>query len=908
MTSPAGRPDPDALLRRVKAEETRQSRTRLKIFFGFAPGVGKTYKMLESAQELQAAGEEVVVGYVDTHGRCETAALLEGLEILPRRRVSYRGAEIEEFDLDEALKRKPGILLLDELAHTNAEGLRHAKRWQDALELLDAGIEVHTTLNVQHIESLNDIVAQITSIRVRETVPDAVIDRADDIELIDLTPEELLERLHEGKVYLPEQAARAAEHFFQRGNLLTLRELALRRTAERVDADVQAYRQEHDIRQTWPAAERILVCVGPSASSSRLVRKGRLMAAGLRAPWTVAHVETTAAGPLASADRERLESHLRLAETLGGEVIRLSGGSVSEVLLEYARRNNVTRILIGKPTHSRLRDVLFGSVLDEVVRGSGEIDVHVIAGEEKTAEERPAGGTETVFRAGWPAYAWATVLVALATGAAGLVRTFLALPDLVMLYLLVIMIAAIRFGRGPSVLAAALSVGLFDFFFVPPYLTFDVGDTRHILTFGMMFAVGLVISELTLRVRRQEQEARLREERTRVLYNVSRDLGSALDDKQVAEAAARHAAEIFGGGAAILLPGNAGNLELKAKAGSPLPLDVPELGVARWVLEHGRPAGPGTDTLPGARLTCIPIQASASALGVLAVASDQPALQQAEQRHFLEALVRQIALALERARLAEEAKSVALRARTEEMRSSLLSAVSHDLRTPLGAITGAATTLRDESEGLDATERAELLDTLCEEAERLERLVGNLLDMTRLESGTLEPKREWVPLEEIVGSALTRLDRKLEGREVSTEVPDGLPLLSADPVLLEQAFVNLLENAVKHTPAGSPIEIRARNSDDAVEVDVSDRGPGLPPGSESQIFEKFHRGPQTGARGTGLGLAIARGIVQAHGGTLTAENRAGGGAVFRMTLPQTGTAPSMPEAAVLAPPGEASGP
>jgi len=908
MTSPAGRPDPDALLRRVKAEETRRTRARLKVFFGFAPGVGKTYKMLESAHQLRAEGMDVVVGTVDTHGRRETAALLEGLEVLPRRKVTYRGTELAELDLDLALSRRPQVLLVDELAHTNAPGLLHAKRWQDVLDLLEGGIEVHTTLNVQHIESLNDIVAQITSIRVRETIPDAILDRADDIELIDLTPEELLERLQEGKVYFPEQAARATENFFQRGNLLALRELALRRTAERVDADIRAYRDEHQIQKTWPAAERILVCVGPSAASSRLVRNARLMAAGLRAPWVAANVETPTARPLSLPDRERLESHLRLAESLGGEVVRLSGGGVSEVLLDYARRHNVTRILIGKPTHSRLRDRLFGSLLDEVVRGSGDMDVQVIAGEATTEEEERRPESLSQFRAPWQAYAWAAAMVALATGAAALVRGFLDMPDLVMLYLLVIMIAAVRLGRGPSVLASGLSVAAFDFFFVPPQFTFNVTDTRHLLTFAMMFAVGLLISELTLRIRRQEQETRLREERTRALYALSRDLVSALDEGQVAEVAARHTVAVFGGGAVILLPDETGLLVARGKGGLVVPLEAPEMGVARWVLEHGRPAGPGTDTLPGARLTCAPIQSSSAALGVLALSPNQGALLRSEQRHFLDACVRQTALALERARLAEEAKAVTLRARTEEMRSSLLSAVSHDLRTPLAAITGAATTLRDESAGVDAAERLELLDTLCEEAERLERLVGNLLDVTRLESGTLEPKREWVPLEEVVGSALTRLERKLEGRNVSTEIPDALPLLSADPVLLEQVFVNLLENAVKHTPAGSPIEIRARETGGALEVEVSDRGPGLPSGSETQVFEKFYRGPHAGRRGAGLGLSIARGIAQAHGGSVTAENRPEGGALFRVTLPPAGTAPSVPGAAVPAPPREAGKP
>jgi two-component system sensor histidine kinase KdpD len=893
MTNDDRRPDPDLLLRRVMTEEERRSRAKLKVYFGYAPGVGKTYKMLELARGLVHQRTDVVVGYIETHKRFDTNALVLGMDMLPRRSVLHRGARLEEFDLEAALARKPQVILVDEFAHTNAPGGRHAKRWQDVFDLLHAGIEVHTTLNVQHVESLNDVVAQITGVRVRETVPDAVLDRADQIEIVDCPPDELLNRLAAGKVYVPEQAARASENFFKSGNLLALRELALRVAAQRVDAAVQEYRQTHEVESIWPAAERVLVCVGASPASARVVRAGCRIAAGLRAPWGVVYVEREPMTRMTQGDRDRLESHFRLAESLGGEAVRLTGGHAAAAILEYAREHNVTRIIIGKPTHSRLRDWLRGSLLDQIVRSSGDIDVHAIAGEEEdepeTVEPRVPSAVD------WKGYLWSSLLVALVTLATVLTRHHLVTPDIVMLYLLAIMIVAVSYGRGPSVAASALSVLAYDFFFVPPYLTLAVSDMRHALTFAMMFAVGLLISGLTVRVRRQERDARARERRTSVLYDLSRDLGSAVREEDVALVIAEHAADVFQCGVAVLLPEAAAGLAVRARSGKDFRLDTPEVSVARWVMEHGKPAGLGTETLPGARAMCVPVASGTEALGVIALAFGSGDPLGADQRHFLEVFARQAAFALERVQLAEEAKKAALRARTEEMRSSLLSAVSHDLRTPLAAITGAASALKDRSAALRPQEQHELLESISEEAYRLERLVANLLDMTRLEAGAIEIRREWIPLEEIVGSSLNRLERELSGRTVQAEIPDSLPLVSADPILLEQVLVNLIENAAKHTPAGTSIDVVARASGTAIEIDVADHGPGITPGTESQIFEKFVRRAGGGVGGVGLGLAICRGIVQAHGGTIVAENRAGGGALFRVTLPIVGEAPRMPD-------------
>jgi two-component system sensor histidine kinase KdpD len=901
MTEDA-RPDPDQLLRRIQTEEKRASRARFKVFFGFAPGVGKTYRMLQVARDLLAEGVDVVVGVVETHRRAETASLVEGLPAIPRKAVSHRGRTLEELDLDAALARKPKVLLVDELAHTNAPGSRHPKRWQDVLELLDAGIDVLTTVNVQHVESLNDVVAQITHVQVRETVPDSVLERADEIEVVDIAPEELLQRLSEGKVYLPEQAARAKEHFFRRGNLLALRELALRQTAQHVDEDVRAYRAEHGVAETWPAGERVLVCVGPSPGSDRVIRAGYRMAAGLRAPWVAAYVESIER----PSDRERLEGHLRLAESLGAQVVRLEGLRVADAVLGYARQHNVTRLVIGKPTHSRVLDRLRGSLLDDVVRGSGDIEVQVVGGSAQEGEARPSTrSTDEGEHAAPLAYGLAALLVALTTVLAAGLRGVLEVPDLEVLFVLAVLVTAIRLGRGPSVLAAALSVAAYDFFFVPPFFTFAVADTRYVLTFAMMFGVGLVVSELTQRIRRQERGAVQREKRTAALYALSRDLGAATDRASSSAAIVRHAGELFDARAFLFVPDADGVLGLVAAHPSEATLDAKELGVVRWAYEHTRTAGLGTDTLPGSKSVCTPLEVGGAMAGVLALEPRSAAPLGQEPREWLDAFTRQAALALERLRLSEQARASALRAKAEEMRSALLSAVSHDLRTPLAAITGAATTIRDDA-SLPEPTRVELVASICGEAERLERLVSNLLDMTRLESGSVTVDRQWVPLEELAIAAISRLEPRLGEREVRLDFPAELPLISVDPVLVEQLLVNLLENALKYAPESKVIDVGAQSTAGSVTLTVSDRGPGIEPGSEERIFEKFVRGRHADVRGTGLGLPICRAICEAHGGSIRATAREGGGATFTITLPRTGTPPSIPPP--LPSPGEQESP
>jgi two-component system sensor histidine kinase KdpD len=890
------RPDPDALLARVKREEARQTRGKLKVFLGAAAGVGKTYAMLAAAQEHRAAGLEVVVGLVETHGRAETEALLQGLEILPRRPIEYRGTILTEFDLDAALARRPSLILVDELAHTNAPGSRHTKRWQDIQELLDAGINVYTTLNVQHLESLNDVVAQITYVRVHETLPDSVLEQADEVELVDLPPEELLQRLKDGKVYVPEQAQEAMRNFFRKGNLIALRELALRRTADRVDEQMQDYMRDHAIGRTWPAAERILVCVRAGPLGVKLVRAARRMAARLRAEWITVYVETPDHVRLSETDREGLTKTLRLAEELGGQTVTLSGKGVTEEILAYARARNVNKIIVGKPAGPRWKDLLFGSVVDELIRRSGEIEIYVIRGEEGEPEPRRAG--RLARPTNWRQLGWAVGTAGLCTALGWVMFPFFHLSDIIMVYLLGTVLVAPRLSRPFTILTSIFSVAAFDFFFVPPYFTFAVSDVQYFVTFAVMLVVAIVVSSLTVRIRQQADAARYRERRTAALYDLSRELAGTRGEENLVQAAVRHISEVFGCQVVVLRPEPTGGLVPKAAHPDRFEIDTNEDGVIRWVFEHRRMAGLGTDTLPGAQALYVPLIASQGIVGVLGVKPpDAQAFADPEQLHLLETFSNQAALAVERAQLANEAQQAQVRAEAERLRNALLSSVSHDLRTPLATIMGSASSLLENGTHFHRGTWQDLLQSIVDEAERLNRLVSNLLDMTRLEAGTLVVKKDWQPLEEVVGAALARMQKRLGDRAVAIHLPADLPLVQMDGVLIEQVFINLLDNGVKYTPVRSGLDISASVSNGAVLVEVADRGPGFTPGEEERIFDKFYRGQSGDSRGVGLGLAICRAIVEAHGGKIWAENRPGGGAMFRFTLPARQAPPEIPEIA-----------
>ena len=887
------RPNPDLLIDQMRSEAEKSREGQLKIFFGAAPGVGKTYAMLSSAQQKRAEGVDVVIGLVETHGRKETEDLLAGLEVISRRPVEYRGTILNEFDIDAALGRKPTLILVDELAHTNVSGSRHKNRWQDIYELLGAGISVYTTMNVQHLESLNDVVTQITGIQVRETVPDFLLDRADEIELIDLPPEELLQRLTEGKVYIAEIAERARTNFFRKGNLLALRELALRRTAERVDAQMQDYRRVKGVKEVWPAAERIMVCIGANPHSNRLIRAARRMAAGLRADWIAVYIEAPTAVKPSESDLGQLADNMRLAESLGAETVTLSGHKASEEIMNYARIRNVTKIIIGKPTHPRWKDKIFGSLLDEVVRGSGDIDVYVISGDTGQSEPKlavkPLQPTSD-FR-GW---LLSIGIVAASTGIASLMFPYFNLVDLAMVFLLGIMIVASRTGKGPSLLAALLSVACFDFFFVPPYHTFIVSNVRYLVSFIVMFIIALVISSLTLRIREQANAARLRERRTAAIYNLSRELVHEQEVKNLSAIAEKHISEVFLSKVVVLLPDESGNLNIPATNEETFALDQSELGVAQWTFDHRQQAGLGTDTVPGAKALYIPLVTSSRTVGVLGILPVfSPGMFNPEQVHILESFANQTAIALERGLLAEEAKNALLKAETETLRNTLLSSVSHDLRTPLAAITGAASTLLQPDIALDTHSKKELLKTIYEEAEHLNEIIRNVLDMTRLESGAIVVKKEWQSIEEIIGVVLTRFSEKLKEHPIAINLSVDLPLVPFDALLIEQVLMNLLDNAIKYTPRETPLDLSATLKGDSLLVELADHGPGIPEGEEKRIFEKFVRG-STARGGIGLGLAICHTIVSAHGGDIWVENRPGGGTVFRFTLPITGK-PKLPE-------------
>lgn len=878
------RPDPDLLLAEVRQEEDRLREGQLKIFFGAAPGVGKTYAMLGVAQQKLAEGIDIVAGVVETHGRKETETLLEGLQIIPRRSVEYRGAVLSEFDIDSALKRKPAIILVDELAHTNAPGSRHKKRWQDIYELLGAGISVYTTVNVQHLESLNDVVSNITGITVRETIPDFLLERADEIELVDLPPDDLLQRLRDGKVYVPELAAKAREFFFRKGNLLALRELALRRTAQRVDEQMQRYREVKGVREVWPAAEKLLVCVGPNPQSIRLIRAAKRMAAGLSAEWIAVYVEAPHKVKPSESDLRQLAEHMRLAESLGAETVTLSGPKASEEILAYARDRNVTKIVIGKPTHPRWKDKLFGSMLDELVRGSGDIEVYVISGD---TGEPVKGIIAKSLRSDSGAKEWlfSLAVVVACSGLALLMKPYFEIVDLAMVYLLGVVIAAIKTERGPSLFAAFLSVAAFDFIFIPPYYTFAVSNVRYFITFIVMFMVAFIISRLTHRIRDQVYAARQREKRTTAMYNLSRKFVHERGIEKLCAIAIRHISEVLPSHVVVLVPADRGKLTIPATGQETFALDEKELSVAQWTFDHRQRAGLGTDTLSGARALYIPMVVASKAVGVIGILprSSHGFFDQ-EQIHVLESLVNQVALAIDRAMISLEAQEALLKAETETLRNTLLSSVSHDLRTPLASITGAITTLLQKDIALDIDQRQELLQTIYEEAEHLNQIIRNVLDMTRLEAGAIKVKKVWLPIEEIIGAVLSRLDERLMGRQVRTILPEDLPLISFDPLLIEQVLVNLLDNAIKYTPPETPIELSAHVKDKEIIVEIADRGAGIPTGEEEKIFDKFVRGTATGG-GIGLGLTICRAIIQAHGGRIKAENRRDGGAVFSFSLP-----------------------
>jgi two-component system sensor histidine kinase KdpD len=877
------RPSPEALL----AAAAREARGKLKIFLGAAPGVGKTYEMLQSARRRKADGVDVVIGVVETHGRKETEALLEGLEVVPRRQITYEGRTLTEMDIDAVLARRPSLVLVDELAHTNAPGSRHPKRYLDVEELLAAGIDVYTTVNVQHLESLNDIVAQITRVRVRETVPDRIVDAAE-IEMIDLTPDDLIKRLQEGKVYVPEQAERALKHYFSPGNLTALRELALRRAAERVDEQMVSYMQEHAIAGPWAAGERLLVCVSEQLGSAQLVRYAKRIAERLHGPWTALYVESPRHQRLSEAERDRVAQALRLAEQLGADAITVPGQRIADDLLSYARENNATQIIIGKSTRSRWFEMLHGSVVHDLLRRAGDISVHVIAGTAEATPVKPVWTSAGLEPIDPLRYAISTGFVAAALGVALLISQFLDLDNISLVFLAAVLASAVRYGAGPSVFAALLSVLCYNFFFIPPLYTFTIADPANVVALFFFMIVALLTSSLTARTRTQAVIARRQAKTTAELYSFSKKLAgiAKLDDLLWATV---HQIALMLKVEVVLLTPEGDTIAVRAGFPPEDELDDADLAAAKWCWDHNQPAGRAADTLPGAKRLFLPLRTGRGAVGVLGINRKTPGpLFTPDERRLLDALADQAAVAIERTQLAEDIDEARVLAETERLRSSLLTSVSHDLRTPLASIIGTITSLRSFGKLYDDTTRDEMLATAQEEGERLNRFVANLLDMTRLDSGTIELRREMIDLSDVVGSALQRSGKILAGHRVAVALAPDLPMFPLDFLLMEQVLVNLLDNAAKYAPAGSSIEIAGRRDGADVVIEVRDEGPGIPPDDLERIFDKFYRvhGGDRQRAGTGLGLAICRGFVAAHGGRITAANRVDrSGAVFTIRIP-----------------------
>ncbi|HYM29685.1 MAG TPA: sensor histidine kinase KdpD [Candidatus Cybelea sp.] len=885
------RPSPEALLAAVQKEQ----RGKLKIFLGAAPGVGKTYEMLQSGAARRREGVDVVIAVVETHGRVETEALVRGFEVIPRRHIDYRGRVMDEMDIDAVLARRPQLVLVDELAHTNAPGSRHPKRYLDVEELLAAGIDVYTTLNIQHVESLNDVVAQITRIRVRETLPDSIIDRADEIEVVDLTPEDLIQRLHEGKVYVRDQAQRALKHYFLPGNLAALRELALRRTAERVDAQMLNYMQAHAIAGPWAAGERLLVCVSESPMSAPLVRQTRRIADQLKANWTALYVETPRHHRLTEVERDRVADTLRLAEQLGAEAITIPGNSIADDVIAYAQENNITQIILGKSRRSWWYERLYGSIAYELMRRAGVIGIQIVASEGEPIPAKTVKTQSQPLRLRPLPYAVSTGMVAASLLVALSIDQFVSLPNVSLVFLPAIMIAAVSFGLWPSVYATVLCALAYNFFFLPPIYTFTIADPANVVALIFFGIVAVLTSNLAARSRGQAVTAQSRAKATAELYAFSRKVAAIGDRDDLLWAFCHQVASMLKLRVVVLL---AKQDDLKVEAGYPPDdeLDQADIAAAKWAWSRNRPAGRGADTLPGAKRLFLPMRTDRGAIGVLGIDRDRPGpLLSPDERRLLDALSDQAAVALERIRFAEDIDQARLQAETERLRATLLSSISHDLRTPLASIIGAITALKRSDSRMAAEARDELMATIQDEAERLNRFVGNLLDITRLESGTLELKRDVVHVAEVIETTLRRANRILAHHKVTVDLAADLPALAVDAALLEQALFNLLDNAAKYAPQDSLVRIRGHSAGDAVVIEVEDEGPGIPPAHLDRVFDKFHRVSEGDTRpaGTGLGLSICRGFIEGLGGKVVAENRSDrSGARFIITMPAQIAAPA----------------
>jgi len=896
--TPEQRPNPDVLLEKI----SKAARGKLTVFLGAAAGVGKTYTMLEVAHERLREGTDIVLGWIETHGRQETEKLVVGLPIIPVKMLEYRGKQLSEMDIDAILARHPETVLVDELAHTNVGGSRHVRRFQDVEEFLAAGINVYTTLNIQHIESLNDVVAQITGIIVKETVPDYIIEQADNVQLIDIPPEELIKRLKEGKVYVPGQAEQALRHFFRPGNINALRELSLRFTASRVDKELNEYMREHRIDGPWPAAGRVMVCVSDSPFSGKLIRAARRLATGLQTEWLAVHIEPARRSPLGGPKLDQIARNMRLAEELGAQTFSSAGENLTTELLAVARDHNVTAIVIGKPRHSRLQELFSSSVVDKLIRRSGGINIYVIQAD---TESTPAARIATVpvdRQNNWLDYAVSFAMVTAVTILGLLFRSKVEFINIAFLYLLPVVMSAYWRGRWPSYFAAISGILLFDFLFVPPIFTFTVEDVRYLWSFVIFLFVAFVIGGQTEHLRHEASAASLREKNTRALFHFSREIAAVIDMGAIVSEMSIQAANALNRKVAVLLPDDTGLLrvwaahepgadktsaEYHGNTNDPL-TESAEAAVATWVFQHRQVAGRSTETLPGAQYLYLPLATRETTVGVLGILIVEKLITP-DQRQLMDAWAGLGAIAIERVKLTEKAREATLLLESDRLRTALLNSISHELRTPLASIIGAASTLFEAESVYSLDERHELLESIKEGANRMDRVVANLLDTARMESGMMQLKTDWCDIEDIIGTALRRLADQTKHRLLEINIPDDTPLLRGDCVLLEQTILNLVDNALKYSPPDSPIAIMVNIRKDSLKVSIADRGSGIPQADLPHIFDKFYRSEQRqlSIRGTGLGLSICKGIVEAHGGSIWAENRADGGTIISFTVPVT---------------------
>jgi two-component system sensor histidine kinase KdpD len=902
--------DPDTLLTHVQEQERRAARGKLRIYFGASAGVGKTYAMLSAARKLQAEGLDLVVGIVETHGRSETALLVAGLDVLPQKAIDYRGRTITEFDIDAALVRQPALILVDELAHSNASGSRHPKRWQDVDELLDAGINVFTTVNVQHLESLNDVVGGITGIRVTETLPDTVFDDADEVVLVDVPADELLTRLKAGKVYQGQQAERASSNFFRKGNLIALRELALRRTADRIEDDVQAYRIEKSINAVWKTDSTLLACIGPRSGMEHVIRSTARLASQLNAEWHAIYIETPQLQRLHPDRRERILKTLKLAQDLGATTAVLSGNDIAWVIADYARSRNFSKIILGRghPTwpwrmaHQK-RIAIYAPDIDLI-----EIGQPITKDGRESKDAQKTGVPQitadaTSFSSShrkpqeW-GYLWAAAASLLTAVVCTPLLPYFDLANIVMLFLLTVVLVAVKLGRGPAVVATFVGVAAFDFFFVPPRFSFAVSDFQYVVTFSVMLAVGLITGHLTADLRYQARVASHRESRSRALYEFARELSGALQTEQIFEITRTFIQRTFRAKTTLLLPDQAGRLQLplvvKDQTSRAANMSVLDMGIAQWAFDQAEPAGIGTNTLPASSFFYLPLVAPMRTRGILAIEPENRRwILIPEQRQQLDTFAALAAIALERVHYIDVAQDALVRMESERLRNSLLATLSHDLRTPLTSLVGLSESLAMSKPPLTSGQQ-ELAESLHEETLRMSKLVTNLLDMARIQSGEVKFNLQWQPIEEVIGSALRASRSVLGNHQVQTRLEPGLPLVQFDAVLIERVICNLVENATKYTPAGSRITLLAKIDNQCLDISVYDNGPGLPLGKNEAIFEKFTRGDRESATpGVGLGLAICRAIVEAHSGTIRAGHSPDGGASIVFSLP-LGTPPAMP--------------